>query len=58
MSNLVTVESMAVYRKAVKWLRLAKDNRRLLDDIDEWESLVDALTLLKDEIMAGVLPVE
>lgn len=56
--NGYVLKSLTKYRKAVKWLRLAKDNRRLRDDIDEWESLIDALTLLKDEIMEGVLPVE
>lgn len=56
--NGYVLKSLTKYRKAVKWLRLAKDNRRLRDDIDERESLIDALTLLKDEIMEGVLPVE
>lgn len=56
--NGYVLKSLAVYREAVKWLRFAKDNRRLLDNIDEWESLIDALTLLKDEIMEGVLPIE
>ena len=56
--NGYVLKSLAVYRKAVKWLRLAKDNRRLRDNIDEWGSLIDALTLLKDEIMEGLLPIE
>lgn len=56
--NGYVLKSLAVYRKAVKWLRLAKNNRRLRDNIDEWGSLIDALTLLKDEIMEGLLPIE
>lgn len=56
--NGYVLKSLAVYRKAVKWLRLAKDNRQLRDDIDEWKFLIHVLTLLKDEIMEGVLPIE
>lgn len=52
------LKSLVLYRDAVKWLRFAKDNRRLRDNIDEHESLIDCLTMLKEEIMEGVLPVE
>lgn len=56
--NGYVLKSLGVYREAVKWLRFAKDNRHLQDNIDEWESLIDCLTTLKDEIMNGVLPIE
>ncbi len=56
--NGYVLKSLAVYREAVKWLRFAKDDRRLRDSIDERGYLIECLTTLKDEIMEGVLPIE
>lgn len=56
--NGYVLKSLAVYRKSVKWLMLAKDSRQLRVSIDEREHLIDALTLLKKDIMDGVLPIE
>lgn len=56
--NGYVLKSLAVYRKSVKWLMLAKDSRQLRDNIDEREHLIDALTQLKEEIMKRMLPIE
>lgn len=51
-------KTLSVYRRALKWLVIAKSSRKLRDNFDEYELLIDALTRLKNEIMVGVLPVE
>lgn len=52
------IKTLSVYRKVLKWLVVAKSSRSLRDNFDEYELLIDALTLLKGEIMEGVLPIE
>lgn len=56
--NGYVLKTLAVYRKALKWLMIAKDSRQLRDSIDERGYLIECLTTLKDEIMKGVLPIE
>lgn len=56
--NGYVLKSLTMYRKALKWLMLAKDYRRLRGSIDEREQLIKCLTALKKEIMKGVLPIE
>lgn len=52
------IKTQIVYRKALKWLVIAKSSRKLRDNFDEYELLIDTLTRLKNEIMGGMLPVE
>lgn len=52
------IKTLTVYRKALKWLMLAKESQQLRDSLDERELLVECLELLKEEIMKGVLPIE
>ena len=52
------IKKLTVYRKALKWLKLAKESPQLQDSLDERERLIKCLELLKDEIMEGVLPIE
>jgi hypothetical protein len=52
------LKSLTMYHKAVKCLVLAKDSQQLRDSIDERGHLIECLTMLKDEIMKGVLPID
>lgn len=56
--NGYVLKSLTVYRKALKWLILAKDSRQFRDSIDERGHLIECLTTLKDEIRKGVLPID
>ena len=52
------IKTLTVYRKALKWLMLAKESPQLQDSLDERERLIKCLELLKEKIMEGVLPIE
>lgn len=52
------IKTLTVYRKALKWLLLAKESPQLQDSLYERERLIECLEQLKEEIMKGVLPVE
>lgn len=56
--NGYVLKSLTMYHKAVKCLVLAKDSQQLRDSIDERGHLIECLTMLKDEIMKGVLPID